>query len=1567
MIKKSIFILNILLIPFLGFAQTHLSNDFASPTEMNVVSECNFETYTYNHNFGSDIPELKCNRMYHGVSSYFKFSTLENSNLTLKVQLETEKLFGLAFYTLQNGEYVELKCDTYRSTTGELKIYEEEELSSTEIIARFWVLDELGSGNVDICLSDGSLHLPPKVLQVSTSQFTVQELVQEVLITGCLTASNITFSGNPMQIGYFSNGIPGLDFAEGVILSTGNVMDAPGPNTSGSTYTELGGAGDTQLNSLLSSGSTQDAAVLEFDFVPASDMLEFQYVFASEEYPEFANSSFNDVFGFFISGGPENYNNVNVALIPGTTIPVSINNINATTNSQYYIDNQGGANIEYDAYTTTFTASKPVTACATYHIKMAIADVGDQRYDSAVFLKANSFTSGESYTVQSFNAWSSALSVMRGCTNSIEFCRTDETPLNQAVPVELSISGTAVAGVDYSGIPTNFEIPAGQDCITIEFEAYDTGVPGDVTIILNFENGCPCDDNLTQHVITITDACEITANLTNSGPICAGDAAILTVDINTTVNMSYIGIEWNTGATGVNQITVSPTTTTTYTCDIIYPCSVLTLETTVEVVEPPVVDLGPDFEVEALTTNLNAGMAPGNTGVWSVVSGPGNANVSPPNNSNATATVDAFGTYAFAWTETSLAPNCVASDTINVTFFHTPTATFTVSQTPCFGDNTGITFTGEIVPSLATFQWDFGSGTIVSGTGQGPYIVNFGTPGQHTVSVTVTEADVSVVNSMNVHVPYPLSATLTVNDDPCYQSCNGSASVSVTGGSPPYAYSWGSNFNYINHLCAGDYGLTITDSHACEYNTQFTINEPPLLTHDSSYFHVNCYGEHSGNATVWADGGTPPYTYLWNDAYNGGIHDGIAAGIYTVTISDANGCTNFEQFTITQPNLLQVLTNGDFEICEHQSVNVVAQELGGVAPYTFYWNNGDGTGFSEGEQTFTVVPHEDVLYTVYVVDAHDCVSNYATTDITVSPEYHLTLTVNDNTCYESCNGSAALQIQGGLAPLDFSWASDGPNLNNLCAGLYTVTITDRIGCRADTMFVVNQPPLLQLNVQTQGANCWYSENGTATAIVSGGTPPYNYIWSNDERTANLTAAPGTYHLTVSDDNNCRVYGTSVITSPTKITALVLTNPTICIGGEAFVVGQASGGTQPYYFHWEGNDGSVFEHHQFYAHPTQTTRYNLTVTDSRGCTVDGYHATVTVKPPITIENIGNSINHMCEGDSAYIELDIIGGNGGPYLITDQDGQIVATPMYVKPDVTTDYVFIVRDMCETPPDTARITIEVVQNPEIDFVADIFKACPGEVISFTANDTLEKADYVWNFGDGVFAFVENPTHQYVDSGRFNVSLEVRDQYGCRTKHTKNQYLQILPKPYSNFSASPLVAGILNPIINFENHSEGALNYFWYYGDGDSTINFATPQHIYKNIGEYEVMLVTENEFNCADTAKRIILIKDEFSIYAPTAFTPNGDGINDCFRICGNGIDKNEFLLKIYDRWGELIFTTEEYDPDAYCDACGKGAWDGTRGHRDKGDKYFPNGIYYWYLWFKDYDSIGHEFSGHIQLIR
>jgi hypothetical protein len=153
------------------------------------------------------------------------------------------------------------------------------------------------------------------------------------------------------------------------------------------------------------------------------------------------------MFRIFVIWRSEGYVNVNVALIPSTTTPVSINNVNAVTNPMYYVNNNASPNIEYDGLTTTLTASKPVTACATYNIKLMVADAGDSSYDSAVFLKASSFTSGEAYTVESFNSWSASLMVMRGCSNYIVFSRTDATPLNQPVPIIMTITGTATPGL----------------------------------------------------------------------------------------------------------------------------------------------------------------------------------------------------------------------------------------------------------------------------------------------------------------------------------------------------------------------------------------------------------------------------------------------------------------------------------------------------------------------------------------------------------------------------------------------------------------------------------------------------------------------------------------------------------------------------------------------------------------------------------------------------------------------------------------------------------------------------------------------------------------------------------------------------------------------------------------------------------------------------------------------------------------------------------------------------------------------------------------------------------------
>ncbi len=1548
------------------FSQTQLSSDYSNPTQVTLSHDCEFQSYTFDHTTGTDLEIPRCYRLYPGASSYFTFTVPETSEATVRIAFQEETLFGIAFYVFQFGEYQEIKCDVFRGEEGALQLRDFEEYSGSEILARFWKLGDAESGTMSMCVSGEDIPAFAKVLSVSTTAYTPQQLVQDVLITGCLTATNIVYTGAAGSIGYFSNGIPGLDFEDGVILSSGNVSDAPGPNSSGSTGTGMGTAGDATLESIVGD-ITNDAAVLEFDFVPASDLLEFEYVFASDEYPEYANSSWNDVFAFLISGGPEGYSNVNVALIPSTSIPVTINNVNDVDYPQYYVDNQTSPNIEYDGMTVTLTATKSVTACATYHIKLAVADVLDDAWDSAVFLKASSFTSGESYTVESFNSWSSSLSVMRGCSNYIVFSRTDATPLDQPVPIEITITGTATPGVDYSTIPNNLEIPAGQQTLTYYFDAYDTGViQGDETIILNFENGCPCNAGTTQHIITIIDAFDVDQNLTNNGPVCSGDPATLTLDV-ITPDPDNVTVEWSTGETGVNEITVNPAVTTEYSVDVIYPCDTITLTTTVTVIQPPVVDLGPDFDVAALSTNLSAGMDPGNTGVWSVTDGPGTANVVPATNTNATATVDVFGVYTFMWTETSLAPNCVASDEVNVNFYHIPTADFEASQTMCFGDNTTIVFTGDIVPGMATFTWDFGDATVISGSGEGPYVVNFPTSGNHIVSLTINEDVAEVTNSINVVVPPALDGTITVENDPCFESCGGRAVIMVTGGIAPYSYSWSSSSNVLSELCAGDYVVTVTDANECTYSRTFSITQPPLLEYDTSYYHVPCYGTQAGGANVWASGGTPPYTYIWNDGFNGGSHNNIAAGTYITTISDFNGCSLMEQFVITQPDLLQVITSGNFAICENQSVNIVAQEIGGAGPYTFYWDNGDGSGFNEGPQTFNVVPHADVTYTVYIEDSHNCISNFAFSEVVVSPEYHLTLTTQNNSCYQTCNGSALLGITGGLQPFTFSWANNGPNLDNLCAGLYTVTITDQIGCSADTMFVITQPTALSLNIETEDAQCWYSEDGHISAVVSGGTPPYNYVWSDNTQTNELIAGEGTYNLTVSDDHNCRIYGSSTILTPQPLNVLTLYNPRICLGGTATVVGQASGGTQPYYFHWYGTDNVENWEHQFTTSPQITTNYNLTVTDSHGCTLDGHHATVYVNPPIEIVNIINSVDNVCTGDSTRIELDITGGNGGPYIITNQDGEIISSPFMYYPEETTNLIFTVEDLCETPAVTDSITIYVHPLPEVDFAVDTTRGCPGQYIGFSSLDTVENYNYVWDFGDDVFAFVKNPTHQYSEEGLYDVNLTIKDQYGCKDSLIKTELVEIYPQPYANFSAVPEIAGILNPRISFDNYSEEALFYFWYYGDGDSTINFKNPEHFYTDMGEYEVMLVSENEYGCTDTAMRNILIREEYTLYAPEAFSPNGDGINDCFRICGNGINPYTFTMQIFNRWGELVFSTEEFNPEASCDSCGEGAWDGTDGSRLKGDKYLPNGVYYWIVKFTDYDSIGHEHSGNIQLIR
>jgi hypothetical protein len=233
-----------------------------------------------------------------------------------------------------------------------------------------------------------------------------------------VTISNLKFNGSSSTIignmigSYeFTGGTPAFGIDTGIIISSGGVTGAVGPNNSGSVTTVTGMTTqivDPQLQALVPLKTIVESAVLEFDFVPLTDtVIACKFVFGSEEYPEFVNTNYNDVFGFFISGPNPlggTFVSHNLALIPGSTIPISIDNLNALINSQYYIDNSGGQTLQYDGNTIPIMLQQAVTPGQLYHFKIAVADAGDASYDSGVFMKIKSFYGYASMPVANFSS-----------------------------------------------------------------------------------------------------------------------------------------------------------------------------------------------------------------------------------------------------------------------------------------------------------------------------------------------------------------------------------------------------------------------------------------------------------------------------------------------------------------------------------------------------------------------------------------------------------------------------------------------------------------------------------------------------------------------------------------------------------------------------------------------------------------------------------------------------------------------------------------------------------------------------------------------------------------------------------------------------------------------------------------------------------------------------------------------------------------------------------------------------------------------------------------------------------
>jgi len=498
-------------------------------------------------------------------------------------------------------------------------------------------------------------------LIIDNTSNTPAQLVQNVLVGSGVSVSNVTYSGHiPRSIGKFTTGNnpTNLGLTSGIIMSTGNVMDAPGPNSSGSTGTNNGTGSDPDLAALIPGHTIYDAAVLSFSFIPLSDTVRFRYVFGSDEYPEFVNSNYNDVFGFFLSGpginGPYSNSAINIALVPGTNMPVTIDNVNQNVNSQYYVNNNniGQGTVEYDGFTTVLTAWAVVTPCVPYQIKIAIGDAGDAIYDSAVFLEEASFSTS-AISVDFNYTMPGDTMAYRGCSNAVlNFNLPQAVTVNTNICYE--IHGSAINGVDYQWIDTCITIPQGQQSAQLVIVPIDMGVPAGVETVQIVLETNPCqDDTIT---IYIRDYPPMSLNIPYD-TICDGESTTLHSFLSGGVGpFTY---EWASGE-----------------------------QTTSIQVGPP----GPSVH-----------------------------------------------TYVLTVTDACVPHVKQIVDSTVLVVHAVPTSDFTThSDTICLDDELTATYTGTATPN-ANYSWNFSGGNVVSGSGQGPYQLEWNTAAVHSLSLQVEE------------------------------------------------------------------------------------------------------------------------------------------------------------------------------------------------------------------------------------------------------------------------------------------------------------------------------------------------------------------------------------------------------------------------------------------------------------------------------------------------------------------------------------------------------------------------------------------------------------------------------------------------------------------------------------------------------------------------------------------------------------------------------------------------------------------------------------------------------------
>jgi len=856
----------------------------------------------------------------------------------------------------------------------------------------------------------------------------------------------------------------------------------------------------------------------------------------------------------------------------------------------------------------------------------------------------------------------------------------------------------------------------------------------------------------------------------------------------------------------------------------------------------------------------------------------------------------AQGTYVF---HIENANGCIADTTLTLTDSLYIGATFSIANVLCNGGDAIVIVNGT-GSSGTTYTYAYNSSPY--GTSDTFSLI------AGTYTIHVMDANSCIFDtSLTLTQPAPGVITPTIHEVSCFGGSNGSVTVGITGGTPSYIYDIsGGAFGLsstFSALAIGTYVIEVQDANGCYYSDTVSITQPPVIIIDSVSIQMpSCNGGTNGSVHIYATGGTPPYTYA---AGTGGYGSsatitGLSAGGNTIYVKDANGCIKDTTVNISQPTAIVPHAFVRASVCNTLANGLITiGATGGTPGYTYAL--GSGSYISTG----VFSPLAAGTYTLSVKDANGCIADIM---VNVTDSLHVsgTFTVTPALCHNGASGIIVVDGLGGISPYTYAIGTGGYAGVNTFTGLvsasYNIHIKDNNGCIDDTSVFVGQPTAIIPHVSITEPLCFGDNNGAVTVSAGGGTPAYLYSLDNGAYTTTVTYTAlyaGIDTIRVKDNNGCIHDTIFTIGQPTAIgiSNIVLGNISCYGGSNGMVTITATGATPPYFY--QANGGAWQNSNVLTG--LMAGIQNIQVKDSHGCTIDTT-VTLTQPQPLLFSSL-DSINPTCQGyKDGSITFQISGGTIPYQYSTDNITFSLSDSIGGLAEGT--YTFYIKDAHGCNIDTT-LTFTGYPHILVGYVNITSTTCYGldnGAILLYASGGVGSLFYQLN-GNNIYT--DTASFKDLYSGTYDIV--VTDSKNCM-KDTNvfvpqpealSILLNITPNScQGQADQGAIVAGVTGGTVPYR--------YSWSSDSSKAVDTSISSNHISNLINAtYYVTVRDSNE--CIDADTGIVSFNNCCTPLIPNAFTPNGDGRNDVFRILYHG-EMQLLEFSVYNRFGQRVFYTQ-----------------------------------------------------------